>query len=346
MTELDHASLDRVLPSTPGSSDWDDVMSRFRARQGRRRRRMIVLAAAALVTVGTASAFGMRGFFLDRGFIGLPPEGATPSTLESAKLEIFYWVSSPQLRRAPSGPWDGNLGRSRAWVYADGRLLWLREADLPEGANPWSTGFLEQRLTPKGVELLRSEIVSTGEFGDDQPPRGSERLPFYTTIQVRNGERLVPVTWASDLARLEARLSDPESWLPASAWKDRKIRAYVPSRYKVWYSAQSQTMEPSRILALLPAPVEKMLRAKRRTRTRGAVGTPGHLRAVYNYSSDVTTEEARALAAAFDNAGVERFEPARLLGYRLEARGRSGNTVFITFEPYLPHGEATCSACG
>jgi hypothetical protein len=67
---------------------------------------------------------------------------------------------------------------------------------------------------------------------------------------------------------------------------------------------------------------------------------------LYNYSSDVTTEEARALAEALDNAGLERFEPARLLGYRLEAPGRSGKTVIITFEPYLPHGETTCSACG
>ena len=75
MTDLDRASLDRVLPSTPGSADWDDVMSRSRARQGRRRRRLVVLAAAALVAVvGTASAFGgVRDLFLDKGFIGLPP---------------------------------------------------------------------------------------------------------------------------------------------------------------------------------------------------------------------------------------------------------------------------------
>ena len=28
------------------------------------------------------------------------------------------------------------------------------------------------------------------------------------------------------MKRLEARLTDPESWLPASAWKQRKVRAY------------------------------------------------------------------------------------------------------------------------
>ena len=59
MTDLDRTSLDRILPSTTGSPDWDDVMSRSRAQLGRRRRRVVVaLAAAALVAVGTASAFG------------------------------------------------------------------------------------------------------------------------------------------------------------------------------------------------------------------------------------------------------------------------------------------------
>ena len=103
------------------------------------------------------------------------------------------------------------------------------------GAPP-RRGFLEQRLTREGVKLLRSEIVSAGGFGHAQPPPGSTSLnetfgPAY--IQVRKGDRLVPLRWASDLKRLEARLTNPGSWLPASAWKQRKIRAYVPSRFDV-----------------------------------------------------------------------------------------------------------------
>ncbi len=74
MTDLDRTSLDRILPSTTGSPDWDDVMSRSRAQLGRRRRRVVVaLAAAALVAVGTASAFGsVRDILPSRGLIGLP----------------------------------------------------------------------------------------------------------------------------------------------------------------------------------------------------------------------------------------------------------------------------------
>ncbi len=66
MTDLDRTSLDRILPATPGSPDWDDVLRRSGARRGRRRSGLVALAAAALVlVVGTASAFGtVRDLFL------------------------------------------------------------------------------------------------------------------------------------------------------------------------------------------------------------------------------------------------------------------------------------------
>ncbi len=78
MTDLDRTSLDRILPSTTGSPDWADVLSRSRAQRGRRRRRVVVaLAAAALVAVGTASASGsVREFVRGVGFIGLLPPGS------------------------------------------------------------------------------------------------------------------------------------------------------------------------------------------------------------------------------------------------------------------------------
>lgn len=82
------------------------------------------------------------------GFIGLPPKGAKPSTPRRGELVAFWW-----------GYAAGDWGKSRFWVFADGRLLSLREADIPEGANAGFTGFLEQRMTPEGVELLRSEVA-------------------------------------------------------------------------------------------------------------------------------------------------------------------------------------------
>ena len=55
MTDVDRASLDRILPATPGSPDWDDVLRRSGARHVARRRRIVVFAAAALVVAVGAS---------------------------------------------------------------------------------------------------------------------------------------------------------------------------------------------------------------------------------------------------------------------------------------------------
>jgi hypothetical protein len=346
--------------------------SRWR-RHGRRR--LLVLAAAVLVVVmGTASALAVRAYIVDKGFIGLPPQGATPSTPESGELEIFYWIGDP----------EGNLGRSRAWVYTDGRLLWLRggaDLNLIAGANRFSSGFLEQRLTPEGVELLRSEILSAGEFGLEplhdpfpcpegeslvryscatpEAPLGSEPLqvPYWVTIDVHNVGHLVSVDRASDLERLEARLTDPVSWLPASAWADRETRAYVPSRFAVCYgtSPPTRATEPSRILSLLPAAAADMLRGEDRTPFHGSyLAAPGDIRPLTDYCSDMTIDEARPLARALEDAGpTKKADPDGTwrtdyvqLNYEFEGSAEGLEGVFVSFEPYLPHGETICSPCG
>ena len=341
MTDLDRVSLDRILPSTPGSADWEDVLRRSGARHGGRRRLLVVLAAVALVAVATASAFAVRAFVIDKGIVGLPPVGATPSTPESGVLEMYYWINFP---------------RSRSWVYADGRLIRL-------GVPP-RRGFLEQRLTREGVKLLRSEILSAGGFGHAQPPPGSTSLQPLG-IQVRKGDRLVSLRWARDLKRLEARLTNPGSWLPASAWKQPKVRAYVPSRFEVCAAAvavpdldkpaqvRDVRMGPARIVALLPAAAQKVLRGRdwRTEVSRGpgvAPGVPGAVRrGVYGGCFAVTTNEARSLAKALDGAGPAdaRKGGGINLHYQFDAPGPS-RQVWIGFSPFLPHGETTCLGCG
>jgi hypothetical protein len=311
--------------------------------RGSRRRKIAVLALAALVVVvATASALAVRAFVLHQGFIGLPPQGATPSTPESGELVLHYF-----------GPNPGVHGKSRIWVYTDGRLISLRDADYPEGANSASTGFLEQRLTPEGVELLRSEVISTGLLAHEPAPGGEalpgETEPGYIEIEVRDGDRLVPVERARDVERLVARITDPASWLPASAWQDREIRAYVPSTFAVCYGAwpPAQPIERSRILSLLPAAAGDLLRGRDSMLREGRFVLAGQdLGAVVEYCSDVTIEEARALAQTLDHERLEPFMPASRLSYRFEVPGSNGDMVQIYFEPYLPHGEFACSACG
>ena len=373
MTDLDRTSLERLLPATPGAADWDDVLSRSGAHQRRRRRLVAVAAIALVVAVVSGSAIGsVRDFVLRTGFIGLPPIGATPSSPASGELEIWYWA-----------PWaaNGKDGRTRAWVYADGRLISWGGPDRPGSANPLSTGYLEQRLTPEGVERLRSEIAAAGDFGDPdefappgKPPcplgqSPSDRkkaiangdcqlptpepapdapitVPFYSPIVVAGLGTLVHVDHARDLTRLYARLSDPGSWLPASAWVERDVRAYVASKYAVCYGGwpPDQQIGRSRILALLPPAVRDLL-GDASLRQGPLFGEPGNFRPSYEYCADMTTDEARAVAVALDDAGFHEDGSSRL-NYRIEAPGSNPGEAHVWFEPYLPHGEITCSVCG
>jgi len=293
------------------------------------------------------------------GFIGLPPEGATPSTPKRGELVLSLWGRSTT---------DGGL--FRAWVYADGRIIWDKEGDLPEGANEVTTGFLEQRLTPEGIERLRSEIVSTRLFDHDltllsghlREKAAGRQVPvgvIWGTIQVRDGDRLVSVSWSnpdmypqdpgtvatpeqtSALERLDALLTHPESWLPASAWADQGIRAYVPSTFAVCYSGDQRSLEASVILPLLPGSAEDLLRGKDRIRYDAGPSD-------FIFCSEVTTEEARALDEILDHAGLELDDRsiANRLGYVSEAPSFLHTDVLIYFEPYLPDGEfLLCSPC-
>ena len=115
------------------------------------------------------------------GFIGLPPEGATPNTPEHGELVV--WIRS--CHHAPTGELDA-IDRlptlAELYVLADGWLIWQKYDDLPEGANSLSTGLLEQRLTPEGVELMRSEVNAALTSGEPQHcgPRGATAFTTYT----------------------------------------------------------------------------------------------------------------------------------------------------------------------
>jgi hypothetical protein len=347
-----------ALAPEPLLGSWDEVLDRVgTARTGRqrladalprrRRRLVVVLAVVALAAAAATAGWAIvREFVLDKGFIGLPPVGATPSTPERGELVIQFRVDAEGLDVSGGG---------RGWVFADGRLITLREkSDLPEAANGWSSGFLEQRLTPEGVELLRFEIVSTGLFQHHQPAR-FDASP-HNVIRVRVGDRLVRVQ-ADFPRRLQERLADPESWLPASAWEDRQIRAYVASRYAIYYGGLLETIERSRLLPLLPAAAEDLLRAQEAVPRPGFTGSGSSPIPITRYVSDLTTEEARALARALDDAGLKEKTPEAELAYLFEIpgtsvglpppnKGRVRNAVFIAFEPYLPHGEWECAPCG
>ena len=78
-------------------------------------------------------------------------------------------------------------------------------------------------------------------------------------------------------------------------------------------------------------------------------GFPPH--PVASYHSTLTTEEARAVTRALDDAGLgASFQSFEIPGTSVDPvppeKGPVRNVVGIMFLPYLPHGETVCLACG
>ena len=119
----------------------------------------------------------------------------------------------------------------------------------------------------------------------------------------------------------------------------------MASKYRVCYSGwpPDEPVEQSRIVSLFPASTRDLLGSA--TERQGPLfGSPGHFRPSHEYCLDATTDEARALVAALDAAGLERKGASRLSYDILDGGPDPKGSLY--FEPYLPHGEITCSVCG
>jgi hypothetical protein len=267
------------------------------------------------------------------GLIGLPPEGAVPSTPTSGELVLSFFA----------GHTMGDPERFAAHLYADGRLIWTR-LTTP------TPGLVEQRLTLEGVQLLRSEVLSTGLFDHDRNLLAAHGL-YFGQIQVRDGDRFVSVIWgdccdpesssaakemptreqASVLQRLDVRIEDPASWLPASAWEDQEMKPYVPTRYSVCFDTSSG-FGLDGVLASLPQPAGDLLRSWDRTHEvlPSFTGLGSQLEI---WCSDVSTEEAREFAGILEDAHLEQRDMGAAPGY---VSWGDGIEVSIGLSPKLP----------
>lgn len=160
------------------------------------------------------------------------------------------------------------------------------------------------------------------------------------------GRPTATVDQVSALRHIDYLAADLASWLPANAWEDARIKAYVASEYAIctgWRpEVGSPTIDASRILELLPPQLAHLVRA------RG--WAPWSVRP---NCSVVATEEARAVADALEGAGLERgggegrgAENLYRLAYSFDAPDGSAGAIIIFFEPTLPHGEWVCTPCG
>lgn len=135
---------------------------------------------------GPTAAASPDPFFVSGGFVGLPPEGAALS--HPARGEVVA---------------SGDSYRYHALVYADGRLIWQYD----------DSRWLERRLTPEGVDLVRSQ------------PELIERSHPGLVIAFES--------------------------LPGSAWEDPQAKQYAASLYGVCTSREAIRQLPQQAQDLL-----------------------------------------------------------------------------------------------
>jgi hypothetical protein len=255
----------------------------------------------------------------------------TPSRQPSFTLE--------GLEEQPSEPAVGELvlnlqGPGDLAIYADGRVIWR----IGDG----DPGYLQVRLTPEGVEALRSRTVSTGLFEQNQgltlDPRDEPG-----SMEVRHGDRSVILIWGDrsavrssakqvDLERISTAsaeverelielvmfLRDPTAWrLPGRTYVQHEAVPFVPSRLMVTYDLGKPDW------STLPSPAREVVRANLQ-----ALGDEG----CQVISPDQAEEMARALAQAGIHGGYSRQRG--LFGFE-------GAGSFVHSSPALPH-EVAC----
>jgi len=344
LTTLLHDQADRLDVHPPGAAQVRRAALHKRAVRRRK------AAGLAVVTVVIIAVFVVVDPLVGARRTHVPVAPPAHST---------RFAGLPSAATPASVPAEGRLvlnispESGSTWnVYADGRIIWQRWSSLgagdplviPTGADPSQTTYVQQRLTPQGVQLLVSRILATGRavgLFDKSMALGNEAFEedgIAAWYQVCNNGHLnhaqvLPPSYLGNPRRLETPaqrralaqitnlVDDPSSLLPASAWADRTIRPYVPSQYLLVFDRHAP--DPSK----LPSPAKEVL----------AQFQP----LLHNADQTVTTDQARALIAALAGVGVKVVNNhASDLGFDVPAVG-DGNRTILEFRPAVPSSPLT-----
>jgi hypothetical protein len=238
-------------------------------------------------------------------------------------------------------------------LYADGRLLWadeMRHAPF---------GWAEQRLSPEGVERVRSRFLSSGLFAATQPGSDDPTCQGWFQVCVRDGDRWLveetdpappgPLPYGDprpEAVQLFHFLGTLESTLPPTDWSDQQVRSYVPARiatcFRMYVKKVEVPLDLAVLMARIPAGASELLAGRETSAEllKNSAGPPiGQGRCV-----EWSLEEARAFADALLGPGggaheywgiVVRFgrrpDPARPGATRREA-------AYVFFGDRLPEG--------
>ena len=226
-----------------------DLETVRRERSGGRWRLIAAAALAAVVVLaGTALATGAmyRAIITPSQTPATPTAPRTPLTPPSTTPRDASTTSPLLPEGVPSTPPTGELvatigirHRGAYRLYADGRLIsTLFDDPAYQQAYPLSSPWTAQRLTPEGVERVRSRFLSSGLFDSAQPLSDVNCPPVHACV--RDGDRWlgvqVDVLGASqsqappDAVRLFDDLGGLASTLPATEWIDPQREPYVSAR--------------------------------------------------------------------------------------------------------------------
>jgi hypothetical protein len=275
-----------------------------RRRDRKRRNQRIAAGAVGIAVFAAAVWIVTSGLSFDRSQTpAIPGPAETGPTFTIAPKDTAGLVGLPPSGAVPSTPEESKYVLAM-WGPRNGWVILYTDGRViwsPDGG-----AIYEMRLSPAGVDLFRSAPVSVkGEVFD------------WVLYQCPGAACVSP--------------------LPANAWEDAEIRAWVPSKYAICYLGPRDYIEPSRVVGLLPPPAQALLGGKE-TKTHPDPGVPdattqkGYARPPVE-CSEVTTEQARGLDEILDDAGFEGNAEA---GYRFV--GPDGDWVQIGFQPILPHG--------
>jgi hypothetical protein len=239
-------------------------------------------------------------------------------------------------------------------LYADGRLLWLDETR----SRPF--GWAEQRLSPEGVERVRSRFLSSGLFDTAPPSSDAPTCQGWFQVCVRDRDRWLaletdppppgPLPYGDprpEAVLLFEFLGTLDSTLAPTDWADQQVRTYVPSRiaacFRNFVKALEVPFDLPVLLPRFPQPVAALLAVRQPSPEllRSSAGPPTGQGSCF----DLSLEDARSLADTLlspSGRGAHEYWGIVVRFGRRPDPTRPGATrkvvAYVFFEDLLPEG--------
>ena len=349
-------------PVPSGDVNATIVGGTMRRRTSRRRATLAAAAALLLATAGGVAAWNTQAENRSSGVTDQPADGDQAAASDClAPGEVpSYAVTTRDRPDFIGGPVANQLREDRAcwvvlrkylhngspgnaaltgmvWLYSDGRVVgWTDTTD----------GLIEQRLTPEGVELVRTMAVD--HLNEERvAPWASARQCRQASAPGRECSGTVPYQgrthWISDYADLADRLFDL-SWLPDRAWVREEPQPYTPNWWTACYGGREpgdgeswsgdHPVDRQQMLDRLPDQAAALLRDKDTTTVpvpwRQDNGVHGETR---QFCTIVSATEQQTISTALNHPGPEQSIPL----------GRIDDIpAELTFSPLLPDGGTPC----